>query len=62
MGICERAYAAKADDGTTSGSGLDNYSRDTTDKAGSGKPWNSLYVSRQRESFRVEPDEMGSYR
>ena len=47
MSACERAYAAKPDDGTTSGSGYENWdstdsSTTDTGNAGSGKPWKSF--------------------
>ena len=45
MGLCERVYAAKPDAGTSSGSGMDNYSSSSTtttnNNVGSGKPWKS---------------------
>ena len=45
MGICERVYAAKPDAGTSSGSGMDNYSSSGgstgSGNVGSGKPWKS---------------------
>jgi|GEM_PF-4252535 len=45
MGLCERVYAAKPDAGTSSGSGMDNYSSSGSStgsgNVGSGKPWKS---------------------
>ena len=44
MSVCERAYAGKPDDGTTSGSGWDSYSSSSagSGNVGSGKPWKSF--------------------
>ena len=49
IGVCERVYAGNGN-GTTSGSGMDNWSSTDNDssgntgggEAGSGKPWKSL--------------------